>query len=29
MQNSNYAAIITEQLGFMYPFPAKRDCMLA
>ena len=29
MQNSNYAVIITEQLGYMYPYPAKCDCILA
>ena len=29
MQNSNYAAIITEQLGYTYPYPAKHDCILA
>ena len=29
MQNSNYAVIITEQLGYTYPNPTKRDCILA
>ena len=30
MQNSNYAVIFTtEQLGYTYPYPAKRDCILA
>ena len=29
MQNSNYAVIITKQLGYKYPYPAKRDCILA
>ena len=27
MQNSNYAVIVTEQLGYTYPYPAKRDCI--
>ena len=29
MQNSNYAVIITKQLGYTYPYPAKRDFILA
>ena len=29
MQNSNYAVITTEQLGYRYPHPAKRECILA
>ena len=29
MQNSNYAVIIAEQLGFTYPYPVERDCILA
>ena len=29
MQNSNYAIIITEQLGFTYSYHAKRDCIFA
>ena len=29
MQNSNFAVIITEQLGYTYPYPAKRDYILA
>ena len=29
MQNSNYAVIITGQLGYIYPYPAKRDCIFA
>ena len=29
MQNSNYAVIITEQLGYTYPYPTKIDCILA
>ena len=29
MQNSNYAVIISKQLGYAYPYPAKHDCILA
>ena len=29
MQNSNYAVIINKQLGYTYPYPTKRDCILA
>ena len=27
MQNSNYTVIITEQLDYTYPKPAKCDCI--
>ena len=29
MQDSNDAVIITEQLGYTYPYPPKPDCVLA
>ena len=29
MQNSNYAVIFTEQLGYRYPYLPKPDCVLA
>ena len=29
MQNSNYAVIVTEQMGYTYSYPAKCDCIVA